>query len=203
MSLFALFLIAAAEPETAIDAERAFASDAQELGQFTAFRKWAAQDARIFGPWPIPHQQYLEGREDPETSIEWWPLLSLQSCDRSEAINLGHWRHVSGAVGYFVTHWVKTDEGWRYRLDGGAPLASIPDARGKIEVLAPECDGEIGRMQPVISAEPRPHDFSSSDDGSIVYEYMLDRKTGGLYAKIRRWNGESHEPIWQHEPEAE
>ena len=35
-------LIVAAEPQTAIDAERAFAADAQKLGQWTAFRKWAA-----------------------------------------------------------------------------------------------------------------------------------------------------------------
>ena len=38
-------LLAAAAPQTAIDAERAFVADAQTLGQWTAFRKYAADDA--------------------------------------------------------------------------------------------------------------------------------------------------------------
>ena len=35
---------------TAVDAERAFARDAQRIGQWTAFRKYADQDAVMFTP---------------------------------------------------------------------------------------------------------------------------------------------------------
>lgn len=38
-------LLAIAEPATAIDAEHAFAADAQRLDQWTAFNKWPADDA--------------------------------------------------------------------------------------------------------------------------------------------------------------
>ena len=46
-------LIAAAAP-TAIDAELAFARDAQRLGPWTAFRKWADRDAVVFTPHGVP-----------------------------------------------------------------------------------------------------------------------------------------------------
>ena len=41
MLLAAQVAAAAPAPQTAIEAERAFAADAQKLGQWTAFRKWS------------------------------------------------------------------------------------------------------------------------------------------------------------------
>ena len=46
--MIAALLLMAAEPLTAIDAERAFAADAQKMGQWTAFRNYAADDAVMF-----------------------------------------------------------------------------------------------------------------------------------------------------------
>ena len=52
--ILALLLAAAAPiaPTSALDVERAFAADAQRLGQWTAFRKYAAPDALMFGRKP-------------------------------------------------------------------------------------------------------------------------------------------------------
>jgi hypothetical protein len=50
MILASLLLAAAAAPLTAVEAERAFAADAQKQGQWTAFRKWAAPDAVMWTP---------------------------------------------------------------------------------------------------------------------------------------------------------
>ena len=43
-------LLAAAPVPTAVDAERAFARDAQRIGLWTAFRKYADRDAVMFTP---------------------------------------------------------------------------------------------------------------------------------------------------------
>ena len=48
--LLAAAAATAAPSSTAIDAERAFASDAQRIGQWAAFRKYAARDAIMFNP---------------------------------------------------------------------------------------------------------------------------------------------------------
>lgn len=197
--ILAALLLAAAEPATPVEAEYAFAKDAHEIGQWTAFREWAAEGARAFNPWPVPLEEYLGDRPDPETAMDWWPVLSLQSCDGNEAFNMGHWRHPSGAVGYFVTHWVKTEAGWRYRLDGGASLPEIPEA-DEVEIVMPDCGSEIRPMPPVMSSQSHPHNFSNSADNSIIFEYMLERETGGFYAKLRRWNGAYHEEVWKERP---
>ena len=42
--MIAALLLAAAAP-SALDAEQAFARDAQRIGQWSAFRKWAHRDA--------------------------------------------------------------------------------------------------------------------------------------------------------------
>ena len=59
--IIALLVVAAAPaapppkpaPMSAIDAERAFAADAQKIGQWTAFRKWSTPDALMFTPQPV------------------------------------------------------------------------------------------------------------------------------------------------------
>lgn len=197
--ILAALLLAAAEPQTALEAEYAFAQDAKEIGQWTAFRKWAAHDAKVFDPWPVPLEEYLGEKADPEVAMDWWPVLSLQSCDGNEAFNMGHWRTNSGAVGYFVTHWTKTSEGWRYRLDGGAALPELPE-RVAPRTVTPDCSAPAMRMPPVSSTDTHPHSFVISDDFSIVYEYMLERASGGFYAKLRRWNGTYHEELWKERP---
>ncbi|MGH6705455.1 MAG: hypothetical protein ACREB1_01445, partial [Sphingomicrobium sp.] len=106
--MIAALLIAAAAP-TAVDAERAFAADAQKLGQWTAFRKYATDDALMFVPTPTNAQTWLRGRDDPKQSIEWWPTESYSSCDGRLAVNKGGWRRPDGSVGYFTTVWRRSN----------------------------------------------------------------------------------------------
>ena len=80
--MIAALLLAAAAP-TAIDAERAFAADAQKLGQWSAFRKYATDDALMFVPQPTNAQSFLKDRKDPPVAVFWWPGRSYVSCDGS------------------------------------------------------------------------------------------------------------------------
>jgi hypothetical protein len=110
--ILALLLAAAEPPMTAIDAERAFVADAQKLGQWTAFRKYAADDAVMFVPQQVNAQAFLKDRKDPPASVYWWPGKSFVSCDGSYAVNTGPWvRQYGKAVGYFTTVWKRQPDG--------------------------------------------------------------------------------------------
>ncbi|WP_425230958.1 hypothetical protein [Sphingomonas sp.] len=120
---------AARAPQTALDAERAFAADAQTLGQWAAFRKWAGADAIMFVPQPTNAQAWLRDRVEPAHAVEWSPTASYQSCDGNVVVNTGEWRRADGSVGYFTTVWQRqADGGWRWLVDSGDQL-TIPRAR--------------------------------------------------------------------------
>ena len=83
---------AAALP-TAIDAERAFAADAQRRGQWTAFRATATEEAVMFVPQPVNAQAFLKDKADPPQPLKWWPASSFVSCDGNLAVNHGPWHN--------------------------------------------------------------------------------------------------------------
>jgi hypothetical protein len=76
--MIAALLLAAAAP-TAIDAELAFARDAQRIGQWTAFRKWADRDAVVFTPQAAWAREAFP-KKDPPRAITWRPAHSFVSC---------------------------------------------------------------------------------------------------------------------------
>ena len=76
--MIAALLLAAALP-TAIDAERAFARDAQAIGQWQAFQNWAAPDAVMFVPQPVWAHELLKGRTQSGEALSWWPTSSVTS----------------------------------------------------------------------------------------------------------------------------
>ncbi|HWU71928.1 MAG TPA: hypothetical protein VN137_00485, partial [Sphingomonas sp.] len=127
--MIALLLMAAASsaaPRSAADAERAFARDAQIDGQWTAFRRWADEDAVMFLPQPIKAQAWLKDRKDPSNSVMWWAADSFVSCDGAHAANTGPWiRGWAKTDGYFSTIWARRPSGeWRWLVDRGDALAS-------------------------------------------------------------------------------
>ena len=89
--ILAAFLLAGAPHGTAVDAEHAFAADAQRIGQWSAFRKYADRDAVIFTPQASWARDFLKGRKDPPRAIRWHPAKSFVSCDGRTAVNTGPW----------------------------------------------------------------------------------------------------------------
>jgi hypothetical protein len=118
-----LSLLAAAAIVTALDAERAFARDAQRMGQWTAFRKYADRDAVMFNPQAVWARDFLKGRKDPGASVHWWASDSYVSCDGRTAVTTGPW--ISGDAkshGNFTTVWQRGRSGWRWVYDAGSTL---------------------------------------------------------------------------------
>jgi len=111
-----------AQAGTAVDAEHAFNRVAQTEGQWTAFRRYATEDAVMFAPKPVNAQAFLKNRKNPPFSVQWWPAESYVACDGTVAVNTGPWAAARGS-GFFTTVWTaQADGGWKWVYDGGDAL---------------------------------------------------------------------------------
>ena len=159
-----------AQPRSAIDAERAFAADAQKIGQWAAFRKWAAPEAVMFVPQPTNAQTWLKDRPEPVRAVEWSPTASFLSCNGQMAVNTGEWRRPDGSVGYFTTVWAKQRDGqWRWLLDSGDVLATSRARVIKPKVSRATCGGR-GR-QPFFFTDDDSTGGGLSNDRTLVWGY--------------------------------
>lgn len=158
---------------TPIDAERAFASDAKRIGQWTAFRKWSTDDAVMFTPQPVNAHEFLKDRKDPPKVIDWWPTASYISCDGSLAVNTGGWQRPDGAVGYFTTVWKRqTDGSWKWIVDGGDALATSRPRPAKVKVVRAKCVSTFdNRFSVDVEGEKRGRGLSN--DNTLVWLYVV------------------------------
>ena len=195
-------LLAAAAP-TAVDAELAFARDAQRIGQWTAFRKWADRDAVVFTPQAAWAQQALP-KKDPPKAISWRPAQSFVSCDGNTAVNTGPWFNLDRkAGGYFTTVWQRTKGQWRWAYDGGGPLKGTAPAATKVQVHRATCRGRhLGA--PVLAPPPltpkqaqtTPEDNGrgESADKTLGWDWKVE-KNGARRFRVFMWNGMRYEQV--------
>jgi len=189
---------AAAKPAmTAVEAELAFARDAKKIGQWTAFRKWADNDAVMFTPQAVWAQTFLKTLKDPPQAISWRPAHSFVSCDGRTAVNTGPWFDQNGKPGgYFTTVWQRTPAGWRWDYDGGGPSSgAVPT--GKAQVHRASCSGKPTRTPvaapPPLSPEkarttPEDNGRGLSADHTIGWDWRVE-KNGGRKLRVYQWNG--------------
>jgi hypothetical protein len=190
-------LLMAAEPQTAIDAERAFVADAQKLGQWTAFRKYAADDAVMFTPQPVNAQTFLKGQADPPAAVFWWPGKSFVSCDGTYAVNTGPWvRQWGKSVGYFTTVWKRQpDGGWKWIYDGGDGL-EIPRAEGgDIKPRQASCAKPVHTPQPKLGlTQGGTSGAGQSADGTLAWRWFV-RADGSRTLEVLLWNGSDWDAV--------
>jgi len=189
----ALLLIAAAAP-TAIDAERAFAADAQSAGKWTAFRKWADKDALMFIPQAVPAQQFLMDRKDPPKSVRWWPAHSFVSCDGGAAVNTGPWIGTNNRHGYFTTVWERSRGQWHWTYDGGDVVSGPLPQQSDAKVHRASCSsGKLpgATFSPLAkhsSASAKDTGRGQSADRTLGWEWKIDKK-GARKFRVYQWNG--------------
>jgi ketosteroid isomerase-like protein len=194
--MIAALLLMAAGPISAIDAERAFAADAQKLGQWTAFRKFAAEDAVMFVPQPTNAQQWLKGKKDPPVSVFWWPGRSYVSCDGTVAINTGPWVRAWGkAVGYFTTVWVKQPDGsWKWVYDAGDELKVARAEGGDIKPVVAACAEPSELVVDGSTAPGNKAGRGQSPDGSIHWSWQA-QPDGSREFTAYVWDGKTMAPV--------
>jgi hypothetical protein len=195
--MIAALLLAASVP-TAVDAEYAFARDAQRIGQWTAFRKYADRDAVMFTPQAVWARDFLQDRKDPPKSVSWRPTDSFVSCDGHTAVNTGPWFRPGGTYGgYFTTVWQRTARNWHWEYDGGGPLKGAPAPAGKPRAHYAAC-GTKAPGAPIIppplltpkQARTTPEDNGrgQSADKTLGWDWKVDKK-GGRKFRVYLWNG--------------
>ena len=199
-------LLAAAEPAmTAIDAERAFVADAQKLGQWTAFRKWAAADAIMFLPQAGSAQEWLKGKADPPVPVYWWPGRSYVSCDGGTAINTGPWvRQWGKSVGYFTTVWQRQADGsWKWTLDHGDVLTTARAEGGDIKARQASCAKASKTPAPKLGlTRGGKSGGGQSTDGSLAWRWLV-RTDGSRTFEALQWNGKAWNTVISDSVEAE
>jgi hypothetical protein len=196
--IFAL-LLAAAAPQSAIDAERAFAAAAQTDGQWTAFRAYAAPDGVLFTPQQVNAQEWLKGRADPPQAVMWWPAEAWISCDGTTALTTGPWLRDGGrTAGYFTTVWRRQPDGsWKWLLDHGHTLARPRPAGDAPKVRRASCEGlpTVKRVEGV-----RGYETGSSPDGSLVWNWNVF-ENGARIVWAELWDGASHRKVLEDKAE--
>jgi hypothetical protein len=182
---------------SAVDAERAFAADAQARGQWTAFRKWSTADATMFDPQPVKAHDFLRDRADPPRSVEWRPARSFVSCDGRMAANTGPWR--AGGHGYFSTIWSKQPEGgWKWTVDGG-DATKEPKFGWDAEPVVRRAScvrGAGGPPPPIQHIAPLPGRSSRgiSLDGTLYWSWHV-APNGARHFSVNLWNGEGYDTV--------
>jgi hypothetical protein len=172
--LLALAASADTPAMTPVEAERAFAADAKTIGQWTAFRKWSADDAVMFVPQPANAHDFLKDRKDPAKAIDWWPTASYISCDGSLAVNTGGWRRPDGKVGYFTTVWRREkDGGWKWIVDGGDDLKAARDRPAEAKVTRASCTRTGPTIESILFTPGAKLGDGRSDDGTLRWHWQV------------------------------
>jgi hypothetical protein len=195
--MIAALLLAAAAPTTAVGAELSFARDAQRIGQWTAFRKWADTDAVVFTPQAAWAQQVLP-KKDPAKAINWRPAHSFVSCDGRIAVNTGPWWKADGTPGgYFTTVWQRGKRGWHWVYDGGGPLEGAAQDAKHPQTHRASCGGRpkgapIAPPPPLSTHKARttPEDNGrgQSADRTLGWDWKVD-KEGTRTFRVFQWTG--------------
>jgi hypothetical protein len=189
-------LLFAAAASTAVDAEHAFASDAQRIGQWSAFRKYADHDAVMFSPQAVWARDFLMDRRNPPRAISWWPTQSFVSCDGRTAVNLGPWFTPDGKMaGYFTTVWQRTKNDWRWVYDGGIPAPSrkAPPTTASVKRASciPHANGAPIAPPPALTpkqAQTTPEDNGrgESADKTLGWDWKV-AKNGARRLRVYLW----------------
>ena len=195
--MIAALLLASAPVPTAIDAEYAFARDAQRIGQWSAFRKYADPDAVMFTPQAVWARDFLKDRKDPPKSVRWWPTHSWVSCDGRTAVNTGPAFRDGRAYGYFTTVWQRTGRQWRWVYDAGGPLKAPAATQRRPQIHRAACRGKAPGA-PVIPPPPltakqartTPEDNGrgQSADKTLGWDWKVE-KNGARRFRVFQWNG--------------
>ena len=194
-----------APPVTALDAERAFAAEAQSKGQWTAFRHWADPTAVMFTPQAVWAQQFLKDKPDPAHAPRWAPSDSYVSCDGRTAVNVGQWRGTGSpsSSGSFATIWMRQASGdWRWTVDGGAP-AKVTALPGRARTVRASCANPAGAARAfaastsataALEAPPGDAGQGRSADGTIAYKWTV-APNGERHFTVRQWGGSAYRVV--------
>ncbi|WP_067739144.1 hypothetical protein [Novosphingobium naphthalenivorans] len=173
--------VGTANPSALIAAEIAFARAAREKGQWTAFDKFADDEAVMFVPQPVMARDWLKRQKDPAQPVQWEPYEVWMSCDGTLGVTRGEWHRPDGSVGYFTTIWKQQKKGdYRWVLDQGDTLAQPLQKPDWLSAVVADCPKRRGGPPPGSPEAPREKrreagmdGAGQSDDGTLAWAYHV------------------------------
>lgn len=196
-----------ANPSGVVAAELAFAREAQEKGQWTAFARSADDDAVMFVPQAVAARKWLQGRANPAQAVRWQPHQVWSSCDGTLAVTKGAWQRPDGSVGYFTTVWERQRNGeYKWVLDQGDTLQQAlaePEMIGGSVGQCPAGGPSLRNPRNVratirataCDSTGRCSGGGSSDDGTLAYDYVVAPSGAREVAVQLRQDGAMHEVL--------
>lgn len=202
----------AAQPGKVVAVELEFARAAQDTGQWTAFRTFAAPGALIHGrSGPVIAETWLSGLKDPEEAVRWNPQSVWMNCGGGTAVSRGRFRDPEGKVGDFVTVWQRQQDGqyrWTYDvavLDDPQPPKPVQDEPAdddaivvsgisSIKGMVADCPkrGVTTPQPPALSIAPEiGHKATTAPDGTFRWRWEhqagVQRRFVAEYLTSGRW----------------
>jgi ketosteroid isomerase-like protein len=188
----ALFLASAAPPAAdpvrpIVEAERAFAAEAQRTGNGPAFRHYADDEAVLFTPDPQRAKDWLDAGHGPQGSLRWWPVYAGIAASGDLGFSTGPFFGGEGDQlyhGWFFTIWARKADGrWRWLLDHGIPTREPPpggkDAPVAALPVASRSHSGVKAWESLLAAEaalgaalgvdaPKAYAVALADDGRLM-----------------------------------
>jgi hypothetical protein len=177
-----------ANPSAVVATELAFARTAQEKGQWTAFREFAADDAVMFVPQQTAAKAWLKGRTEPQVAVKWQPYEVWMSCDGSLAVSKGAWQRPNG-VGYFTTVWKRQKNGtFKWVLDQGDDLKTPLPEPEMIGGHVAECS------RPSAAPAAAAGTTGWSDDRTLEWAVEV-KPDNSRHFEVRQWTGSAYDTV--------
>ncbi len=181
-----------ANPSAIVATEYDFTREAQDKGQWAAFRDYAAADAIMFEPQAVNAKDWLKKQSNPAQAMTRQPYAVWMSCDGSLAVSKGAWQRADGTNGYFTTAWRRQKNGkYKWTLDQTDTLAQPLKAPEMISGQVADCS----RPNPA-AVPPAPAGVDQrvgwSDDKTL--QWIADvRPDGSRSFKVYRWTGDGYQ----------
>ncbi len=163
------------EPGKVAAADIAFAKAAREDGQWTAFRRFAADGAILHGEeGPNDAAPWLAAQKDPDKPVQWGPNSIWSSCDGSLAVSFGRFQNAEGLFGSYATVWeLQSDREYKWVYDVGAvddpqpaPKPALPEDDEDTIIVSGLAiiDGKVADCRRSGDAPPPPRVFAGAAD---------------------------------------
>jgi ketosteroid isomerase-like protein len=132
----------AAEYQSLINTERAFAKKSMDTNAREAFLAFIADDGILFNPEPELGKPVWEKRPAPQFTLDWWPTYADISRSADLGWTTGPWeiglKDGKKLHGYFSTVWRKQADGtWKFVTDMGAMMPEAAKRGGEPGPLDP------------------------------------------------------------------